>query len=404
MMPSIVEMVEIMQRLESKALHVEPRRCVMVRNRNAACRRCAQACPSGAISLHDNVIEIDNELCFECGSCSTVCPSEAIISLKPVDEDLMARVTAQREACPGKAVVICARLAAKHRASADKVVEVPCVGRVDASLLVRMAALGAQDIYVVDGHCKTCRYRDAQPAADRSIEAANALFEAWGVPVRARRTEELPEEVLASSAQEARGGVSRRGFFTDLRSSARSLAVEATQAAIDVEFNQGKKESLRDILKMDASGHMPQSTPERHMRIIDDMASLAVPPEGAVVSGPLFSRAVIDEQKCNNCGLCATFCPTGALRRVEEEPEGVDETGKKTVVSAARAKANLRHWVESRPWRCVGCEMCADVCLKHAVTVVHELPCAALTEREPEVFEGQLTQSKSMFGANASRR
>ncbi len=398
-MPSIVDMVELMQRLESKALHVEPRRCVMVRNRNAACRRCAEACPSGAIQLHDNVIEIDNALCFECGSCSTVCPTEAIISLKPLDDDLLARVRAQHEACPEQAVVICARLAAKRRAAADKVIEVPCVGRVDASLLVHMAAQGATDIRVVDGHCRTCRYRDAQPAADRSIEAANALFEAWGVSARAHRSEEIPEAVLATSSQEAKGGVSRRGFFSDLRSSARSLAVEATQAAIDMEFNQGKKESLRDILKMDASGHMPQITPERHMRIIEDMASIARPAEGASVEGPLFSRVVIDEEKCNNCGLCATFCPTGALRRMTEEPDGGVEDGvpKKSVVSSARAKANQRHWIESKPWRCVGCEMCSDVCLKHAVTVEHALPCASLIDHEPEIFEGCAAQQKSAF-------
>ena len=404
-MPSIVDMVEIMQRLESKALHIEPRRCVMVRNRNASCRRCAQACPSGAIALHDNTIEIDNELCFECGSCSTVCPTEAIVSLKPLDDDLAARVQAQHEACPQEAVIICARLAAKHRAAADRVVEVPCVGRVDASLLVRMAALGATDIRVVDGHCRTCRYRDAQVAADRSIEAANALFSVWGVEARVQRTEELPEAVLATSVQEAKGGVSRRGFFSDLRSSARSLAMEATQAAIDIEFNQGKKkESLRDVLKMDASGHMPQVTPERHMRIIGDMATMAEPSPDAVVEGPLFSRVFIEEEKCNNCGLCATFCPTGALRRVAEQSDDAGDGGQKTVVSAARAKAKQRHWIESRPWRCVGCEMCADVCLKHAVTVEHALPCAALVEREPEVFEGSAVQSKSVFGGGGSRR
>ena len=50
-MPSVMDMVEIMERLESKALHVDPAHCVKIRNRNASCSRCADACPSGAIAL-----------------------------------------------------------------------------------------------------------------------------------------------------------------------------------------------------------------------------------------------------------------------------------------------------------------------------------------------------------------
>ena len=385
-MPSIVDMVEIMQRLESKALHVEPRRCVMVRNRNATCRRCAEACPSGAIELHGNTISIDSERCFECGACSTVCPTEAIVSLRPVDADLFARVHAQQELCPGLGVVICARLAAKKRAAADKVVEVPCVGRVDTSLLARFAAEGATDIKIVDGHCKTCRYREACKTADSVVSSANDLFRSWGVPASVERTEELPEAVIAASEQEARGGVSRRSFFTDLKSSAKTFAVEAAQATIDVELKHKKAETLQDILKLDSKGNIPQSIPARHMRVIDDLLSVCNPEEHAVIGGPLFSRPVIDTSACNNCGLCATFCPTGALQK--------GERGEKN---------DVERWIESTAYRCVGCGMCVDVCLKKAITVEAALECDRIFDEKPEVFQGVASASKISFGRNARK-
>ena len=53
-MPSVMDMVEIMERLESKALHIDSPHCVRVRNRNASCSSCVDVCPSGAIALQGN--------------------------------------------------------------------------------------------------------------------------------------------------------------------------------------------------------------------------------------------------------------------------------------------------------------------------------------------------------------
>ena len=51
----------LFEKLESQSLAVQPSRCVVVRNRNASCRRCAEACPTGAILVEGNDLAVAPE-------------------------------------------------------------------------------------------------------------------------------------------------------------------------------------------------------------------------------------------------------------------------------------------------------------------------------------------------------
>ena len=65
-------LMELFEKLESQNITVHQNRCVTVRNRNASCMRCAEACTSGCISYDDNTIIIAPEKCVGCGTCATV--------------------------------------------------------------------------------------------------------------------------------------------------------------------------------------------------------------------------------------------------------------------------------------------------------------------------------------------
>ena len=49
-MPNIADIIEVAEELEDKAVVPASKRCVAVRNRNASCRKCIDACPADAIS------------------------------------------------------------------------------------------------------------------------------------------------------------------------------------------------------------------------------------------------------------------------------------------------------------------------------------------------------------------
>jgi NAD-dependent dihydropyrimidine dehydrogenase PreA subunit len=46
------------------------------------CGLCTDVCPTGAISVVDNVARVEQSLCRECEACLSVCPTGAILSLR----------------------------------------------------------------------------------------------------------------------------------------------------------------------------------------------------------------------------------------------------------------------------------------------------------------------------------
>ena len=90
-MARVQDCISLLERLQGRRLSVRGSRCVIVRNRNASCRRCAEACTSRCIVLKGNELAVDPERCIGCGTCATVCPTGALESREPNDRDLLKR-------------------------------------------------------------------------------------------------------------------------------------------------------------------------------------------------------------------------------------------------------------------------------------------------------------------------
>lgn len=389
-MPSVMDMIEIMERLESKALHVEPAHCVKIRNRNASCSRCADACPSGAITLHDNALDIDGEKCMACGACASACPTNATTFIKPTDEELDRAVDKSAQALGGGAVVVCARVASHRAADVDVTVTVPCVSRLDTQTLVGACTRNGASLVVVDGGCKTCKYRHASRQFDISQKEANELLSAWNVPFRVERTQQVPSPAAAKDAAQGVGGVSRRGFFTEMKTSAKGIATEAVNVTVENELGIRRKgpESLRDILKVDADGNMPRIAPARHDALMEYLFEMGEPKKESFITTRLWGKVEIDESLCTRCGMCSTFCPTGALSKVFGEG-----TGK---------KRRPIEGIEFRLADCVQCRLCEDSCMQKALHVSDEIPYGLILDLEPRLFKGKAQKAgsvtRSLFG------
>lgn len=204
-MPNLNDIMEMMDALETKAIITIPTFCVAVRNRHSSCCKCVDACLADAITIEKNELNIDAGACVACGACVAVCPTSALVPMDPMPDDLAGAVAETTNAADGLTVIACARKAARNVGDPDKYAVVPCLARMEEELLVELVARGIPEICLVDGDCRTCKYRGAVPAIDDTVESTRTLIEAMGSDAQITRTSEFPASVQVEDMRKAVG-------------------------------------------------------------------------------------------------------------------------------------------------------------------------------------------------------
>ena len=385
-MPNLNDIVEIVKAVESKPVLLVEERCSVVRNRRVKCRRCVDVCLAGALEVSNNSLACDFQLCVGCGACSAVCPVEAIVSLQPLDSELSYDASQAMQAADNLAVFACARISSKRKADPAKYAEVPCLARMEESVLVELAASGSERIVLVDGDCSTCKYRACVPGIDATVASANALLAAEGLPLQVERSSAFPDEI-AIEDPEGLFGVSRRGFFTGAKDNAKEAAEKFARAAIKRKLGE-EKPRLREKLRADG-GSLPTITVRRHTDILDAMDRIGSPVQ-AELETRLWGSVRIDAEKCTTCLMCVTFCPTGALSKSTIEPEDPEDYGSYLEFSMAD---------------CVQCRTCEDICLKQCLTVDSVISTEELFDFEPRmIYLPEPSEKTGFLSSRNSRR
>ena len=100
-------LLALLGEIESDAIAVHEERCISVRNRNADCLRCVEACTSGALAYRAGELLVEPERCIGCGTCATACPTCAIELRNPTDAELTAQLKHSIVATKGHPVIVC---------------------------------------------------------------------------------------------------------------------------------------------------------------------------------------------------------------------------------------------------------------------------------------------------------
>ena len=349
-MPGIANMIDLIARLESPDITVRQERCVLVRNRNAACLRCAEACTSGCISYDGERLTISPERCIGCGTCATACPTCALEAHRPNDAQLMERCSSAASETGGLVCLACAQLLerARGRYDVEKVVPVACLGRVEESLLTGLASRGAEEIVLVGGGCEACEHANGWDMAKLVCRTEERLLRAWRSSARVRLARKLPAAVRAKD----------EGYDKGKRASFAAGGCEAAHAGAAAlhpsESPSGRlgADAAGCRLKVMEDGTLPHFIPDRRERLLDALASMGQP-QDVMVDTRLWGHVVIDVQRCSSCRMCATFCPTGAIAKFQDE----DGT----------------FGIEHYPGDCVKCRCCATICPEGALTLSEEV-------------------------------
>ena len=297
--------------------------CLTHRFVRIECRRCADACPTRALSVTTDGPHLSAG-CVDCGRCAVACPTEAL-----------AVPGFEAPATTGTVLAIdCWQVSPSD--SPPGAWRVPCLGGLSAAaLLERLAESPETDLILLDrGFCDACPADGAATAGPHPAKAVLAevqsLLQNIGIaPERWPRHLERPLPIRRMNRD---GGtprmevrLSRRAFFTG-----RAPAPETRP----------------DTTPETTTGHSRR-------RLLAALERLASP--GTALPTQLFPRLTAGAD-CADHRLCASACPSGAL-------QGVQDTEARGLRFA--------------PDDCLACGVCVQLCPEQALTL-------NIPETEPE--------------------
>jgi ferredoxin len=328
-------------------------RCVNRRHGGAQCSRCVEACPVQAIALHGQEPQLDESACVRCGLCLHVCPTDVYTPALDFERRL-GQTVANLPLEP--LALVCAA----HPAPAittSKVTAVVqhrrCLAGLSPADLLELSAGGRRALWLDDSPCTECVIGSAQAALQGSADSARALLHAAGRPPAILLHSERPPAADARAVRVplfdgAQPAISRRSFLSRFRPSQAEQTEIEEVAYVEDWIQRGAPVSTR----------LPQQVPEGQRKLLAALGHLesAQAGEFATAQSP-FAAVQVDTNLCSACGLCARFCPTGALHFTAQD--GVFD-------------------LSFQPAACVDCGVCAAACPEHAILLGESMDLGAI--------------------------
>jgi ferredoxin len=191
---------------------------------------------------------------------------------------------------------------------------------------------------------------------------------------------ELPLEVQRAVYEADRPLLSRRGFFGALK-----------QMGAEAVVPKERGELVKTGKAVPVSERLPQVTPQQRVKILDflDKHSQATDNSDHRLnsSSPLailpLADVTVEATRCTACGMCARFCPTGALKFLSDDQK-----------FALTFELSL----------CLGevCNICQIACPEHAITFQPDVISPEMLLKKP-VATGKLTVCQKCQEPIASR-
>ncbi len=327
---------KVFSRFERLPVKVYEGQCCNLRG-GGNCQKCLEVCLPGAISI--NPVSLDYDKCFDCGLCTNVCPS-AVFESSLTDDVILAKT--QKVLSRNSAVIFgCQKLKAEENSQdfpEELLIELNCLGRLNLTILLSVAAFGGHYIWINTKFCQDCKVSLSTSYLESLVSQTREVLSCFNSEVdKIVIGSKMPDflkgdwaEKTGSLADEV-GQISRREFFDQVRRQAMAVGIDLVGERINQFFKSSK------VQEAVMSYRLPRSR-ELLLAVIN---KLGKPRRKKISSLDLPFTQVEISDSCNFCKNCLLFCPTNALIDVKGEGEGRID-----FVSA----------------KCTACGLCATVC------------------------------------------
>ena len=391
-MSFIDSLLAMLAGMKPENISVHEERCVCIRNRNANCLKCVEVCTTGAISYEANDLQVHPDKCIGCGTCANACPTGALEVAGLGDDELTRAVKQSIRATKGHPVIACqtALDAAKARLEAEQpqarswgrsgaqqagfdenaLCVVPCLGRLDESILVGMAAYRSVDVTLVCHNCETCVHATGGAFVGKVVEDSRRMVSAFGYDLPIEFTTEFPEHVKLAAGEQGSavspldaGGITRRDALAQAKNAGAELAADGIDDLLGYEKPVPVPVAYRKVSAK--TGTLSHFVPTRRTRMYNYLKHIGDPVVDEVQTR-VVGRVRIDEEACTSCRMCAVFCPTGAITKVDEDG---------------------CYGIFHRPAACMQCRLCESLCRAHAITIEDTIPIRQFMGQKGVLYE-----------------
>lgn len=355
--------------------------CLNQRHRGAGCTRCVDVCPTAAIGLSGHRPRLDSDLCVQCGACVVACPTDVFAQISPPEQALALTFQNLPPAAPLELVCPLRPAVAETRAPVAAIVRHQrCLAGLSIPHLLDLSGQGTRPLWLDDSPCADCAFGPCHSLLLDSVAGSNELLAGLGrSPSLVLRTTHADSLLDAPQALPVLDGMkaqlSRRGFFGALR----QLGQERVERALEEEAPP----MLRPAVAVDQ--RLPRRLPHSRKELLAHLTALAAddtPSDDSLLSlhSLPFASVTMDASACSACGLCARFCPTGALH--------FDGPG----VGLLRPGDDPGYSLDFQARLCIDCAICRVACPEDAITFGDSLPVEwVLSSQAAQLAAGTVT-------------
>ena len=345
-------------------------RCASMRYWHSRCRKCLDACPHDAIKRTAGHLDIDSQVCTNCGSCAAACPTGTFATSSPSQTEIVRQARKTAEEYNNIACFACERLAGQLFLDTERVVVLPCLDYLDEYLLIGLLSCGIKNVAVFKQSCEGCTICGT-PRIEATVKRARNLCKDWNVSGKPKLFSEVPPELCGMRGPTKSSGESKRDAFKGTGGSLLGYAVKNVDEVFGAAKQEPKKRSERVYVEFDDKF---DANTCRSGRLLAMLSRLGTPPHGKTIESGLWASVNIDTSTCRRCGMCAKLCPTDALHY--EQPTAPRERGQKRVPAT----------LVFTPSACINCGLCKDSCYNHSLLLSTRIPADQLLSEQTQLL------------------